>query len=175
MKVRKTPNPVARKFILDKEVNLGEPIRYYNKSETKNNLLAHELFSIAQINYQFYGKNFVTIGLESADLWDKLEPEVLNVLSQKLEEHCPLFSQKTSHLKGPEELKEVELIVDEHIRPFLKADGGDIKCLSYRNNTLMIEFLGACGSCPSALTGTLDAITSVLKEKFNPNIRVEIV
>ena len=47
----------------------------------------------------------------------------------------------------------VKLALDK-IRPYLEADGGDVKIVEITDEkVVMIELLGACGSCPmSALT-----------------------
>jgi Fe-S cluster biogenesis protein NfuA len=51
--------------------------------------------------------------------------------------------------------KRIEAALDS-IRPYLKADGGDVKVLKIENETLTLELLGACGSCPMS-TMTLKA------------------
>lgn len=33
------------------------------------------------------------------------------------------------------------------IRPFLKADGGDVELVSVENDIVRLKLLGACGSC----------------------------
>lgn len=54
------------------------------------------------------------------------------------------------------------------IRPYLKADGGDVKVLTIENDTLKLELLGACGTCPmSTMTlkaGVEEAITKAVPE-----------
>lgn len=45
----------------------------------------------------------------------------------------------------------------DKIRPYLEADGGDVKIVEISDdNVVMIELLGACGSCPMS-TMTLKA------------------
>lgn len=45
----------------------------------------------------------------------------------------------------------------ESIRPYLKADGGNVKVLRIdENKKVVLELLGACGSCPMS-TMTLKA------------------
>lgn len=47
-------------------------------------------------------------------------------------------------------LKEVEAILDERVRPSLRAHSGDIEVLSLENGVLRFRFLGRCSGCPSA-------------------------
>ena len=70
------------------------------------------------------------------------------------------------------ELAQIIAIVDAEIRPALQMHGGDLQIIDYDNNTLRIEYQGACGGCPSAMYGTLHMIEQTLREKFNPNISV---
>lgn len=50
-------------------------------------------------------------------------------------------------------IEEIEKALD-NIRPYLEADGGDVKVLEVDdNNIVKLELLGSCGSCPmSAMT-----------------------
>ena len=57
---------------------------------------------------------------------------------------------------APEFLARVEAALDQ-IRPYLQADGGDVKVLEVTDDmVLKLELLGACGSCPMS-TMTLKA------------------
>jgi Fe-S cluster biogenesis protein NfuA len=61
------------------------------------------------------------------------------------------------------------------VRPGLQADGGDLEVLELDGNILTIRYQGACGGCPSAMMGTLQAIESILREEFNPYLEVVAV
>lgn len=57
----------------------------------------------------------------------------------------------------------------EQIRPYLQNDGGDIKFVEITDdNTVNVELLGACGSCPySTMTlknGVEEAVKKALPE-----------
>ncbi len=82
------------------------------------------------------------------------------------------FNQKTVIQK----LKSIEEIIDEHIRPMLVMDGGNLEILDIKENEgftdVYIRYLGACSGCASSATGTLYAIEAILKEKLDESIRV---
>lgn len=61
-------------------------------------------------------------------------------------------------------LLRIESALDQ-IRPYLEADGGNVKVLEVTNEmVLKLELLGACGSCPmSAMTLKAGVEQSVLK------------
>jgi len=45
-------------------------------------------------------------------------------------------------------IKKVESVIDQ-IRPYLQADGGNIRFVELTDdNVVNVELLGACGSCP---------------------------
>ena len=55
------------------------------------------------------------------------------------------------------------------------GDGGYLEVLGLTEHTLSIRYQGACGSCPSSLTGTLMAIENMIKEEVDPEIEVVAV
>jgi Fe-S cluster biogenesis protein NfuA len=66
-------------------------------------------------------------------------------------------------------------ILDEKVRPALMGDGGYLEILGLKENTLSIRYQGACGSCPSSLTGTLMAIEGMLRQEVDPDLEVVAV
>src|SRR5262249_59102885 len=72
-------------------------------------------------------------------------------------------------------LLKINEILDEKVRPYLMGDGGYLEIISLKDHTLSIRYQGACGSCPSSLTGTLMAIESMLKEQVDPELEVVAV
>ena len=85
--------------------------------------------------------------------------------------------KKSAELITPisEELKKISDILDRTIRPALQADGGDLDLVAYDGPTLSFRYQGACGGCPSALTGTLMAIRHILQQEYSPNIQLRPV
>ena len=58
----------------------------------------------------------------------------------------------------------------DKIRPYLEADGGDVKIVEITDdNVVMIELLGACGSCPMS-TMTLKAGVEEAVKRAVPEI-----
>ena len=70
------------------------------------------------------------------------------------------------------ELRQIEEILDQTVRPGLQGDGGDIEVVKYEDNKLYVFYQGSCGTCPSATSGTLMAIEGILRDSFNPGIEV---
>ncbi|PWT93623.1 MAG: NifU family protein, partial [Blastocatellia bacterium] len=72
-------------------------------------------------------------------------------------------------------LLKINEILDERVRPALMGDGGYLEVLGLTDHTLSIRYQGACGSCPSSLTGTLMAIEGMLKQEVDPELEVVAV
>jgi Fe-S cluster biogenesis protein NfuA len=66
----------------------------------------------------------------------------------------------------------IEALLDERIRPYLAGDGGWLEIIDLVDSTLTIRYQGACGSCPSSLTGTLMAIENMIRDEIDPEISV---
>src|SRR2546423_3805256 len=69
-------------------------------------------------------------------------------------------------------LLKINEILDEKVRPYLMGDGGYLEIIDLKDHTLSIRYQGACGSCPSSLSGTLMAIESMLKTEVDPELEV---
>ena len=49
-----------------------------------------------------------------------------------------------------EDLKRIEIILDEKVRPALRAHGGEISVYRLEDGVLYVKLLGQCAGCPSA-------------------------
>ncbi|MFN9861919.1 MAG: NifU family protein [Bacteroidota bacterium] len=77
--------------------------------------------------------------------------------------------------KLEEMTKRIEESLDS-IRPYLQADGGDVKILSFnQDHILKLEFVGNCGRCPMS-TMTFKAGVEEAIKKAVPEIQsIEVV
>ena len=73
-----------------------------------------------------------------------------------------------------ERLDKINELLDEQIRPYLQGDGGDLYVLGLEGNKLAVHYQGACGSCPSSISGTLAGIENLVKS-IEPDIEVVAV
>lgn len=103
----------------------------------------------------------------------QMDTENLKSMAQKSTDGNLPFKDMTTVQK----VKSIDRIIDEHIRPMLMLDGGDMEILDIKDSSdehidVYIRYLGACSGCASGATGTLYAIESVLQEKLDSQIRV---
>ncbi len=172
--VQSTPNPNALKFIVNRQVKSRGKVNYRNAGECGGNALAAKLFGIEHVTDLHFFQNVITVSQDGAGDWDVIEETVRSVIRENIEAHNPDFEsapeKEKPALSG--ELAQIDGILDRTVRPYLQSDGGDLQLVSLDGNRLIVNYQGACGSCPSATAGTLKAIESILKEEFNPSIEV---
>ena len=59
----------------------------------------------------------------------------------------------------------------EQVRPYLQADGGDVRFVELTDDmVVMVELTGACGSCPYSTMTLKNGIESVMKRSI-PEIK----
>lgn len=86
-----------------------------------------------------------------------------------------LTMQEQAWLDMPEEdqIKQIELILDEKIRPALMADGGNIQVMEVIDGErVLVQYQGACGSCGSSLGATLSFIERTLRQSLYGDLQV---
>ena len=176
--VQPTPNPNALKFIFDKNVKDNGYSNYRTPMECGENNLAVNLFTIRGIDQLHFFENTITITKFGYENWDDIEPKLMKTFDEYLPAHNSSYEEIDPEAERRKnltpELKEIEEILDRTIRPGLQADGGDLITVSLEDDVLLIQYQCACGTCPSSTTGTLEAIRSILRNEYNPNIDVYI-
>tara|TARA_B100001248_G_scaffold261136_1_gene251305 strand:+ start:7271 stop:7825 length:555 start_codon:yes stop_codon:yes gene_type:complete len=177
--VQDTPNPNAKKFVMNKPVKREGKSTYHNQEETFNNILAHDLMGVAHVDSVHFFKNVITVTQDGMAEWEDLEWLVKAILETRMPIHNPDYQDKPAEPqekpkpKDPELLK-IDEILDRTVRSALQVDGGDIELLAIEDNYLMVRYLGACGSCPASTAGTLQAIQSILRDEYRDDIQVVI-
>ena len=176
--IQPTPNPNALKFILGKDVKSEGKTSFKNPGQAKNIPIAEALFDLRGVDQIHFFQNVITVSKFSFEPWDSLETSIITTIENMIEDHDANFIDHDPEVERrkniPEELLKIEEILDKRIRPGLQGDGGDLRALSYKEKILMVQYQGACGTCPSSSTGTLDAIRGILQEEFDPEIEVYI-
>lgn len=180
--IQETPNPNAVKFILREPVSFGTHHQFEDESSASEDQLAKSIFEVGNVVSVFYMDKMITIEKEPQIDWDEALP-ALAVPIREAEAAGNGNGNAAEAVGGSiaaaansnPVIAEIDSILDERIRPYLAADGGWLEILSLEENTLKIRYQGACGSCPSSLTGTLAAIENMIHEEVDPEIVVEAV
>jgi Fe-S cluster biogenesis protein NfuA len=181
-----TPNPNARKFILREPLTYGVSRSYENAQEASGDALAQALFAIPHVTNVFYVDHWLTVTQDGGAHW----PDLLRQLAVPIrdapsaqERSDALINQGAGDLDGapcaqrelsPEEQAKLDIIqemLDEQVRPYLQGDGGDLHIIGLAGNVLKVHYQGACGSCPSSVSGTLAGIESMVR-RIDPELEV---
>lgn len=177
--IEETPNPNAVKFILREAVTNGVARSFNSASQAESDKLAKSLFDLGHVVSVFYMDKMITVEKDGEGDWDELLP-VLAVPIRAAESVGNSAAAAAAAVGGAigavtsddPRLLRVNEILDEKVRPALMGDGGYLEVLGLTNHTLTIRYQGACGSCPSSLTGTLMAIEGMLKQEIDPELEV---
>lgn len=181
--IEDTPNPNAKKFILREPLTWGITRSYDNAGQAMDDPLAAALFDIEHVTNVFYVDRWLTVTQDGRADWQDL----LRKLAEPIRS-APAADEQTARLTSaaaitpiddlsPDDQQRLHMInglLDEQIRPYLQGDGGDLHVLGLVGNTLTVHYQGACGSCPSSMSGTLVSIEHMLKT-IEPDIEVVAV
>jgi len=177
--VQSTPNPNALKFVLSVPVKTEGNVTYKNSGDCEHNPLARAIFAVSNVAEVYFFDNYITVTQDGSADWDDMEEQVQKIILDNVESHDPNFKvaekpkPATVAVETPD-IKKINEILDQTVRPALQMDGGDLQVVNLEGNKLFINYQGACGSCPSSAMGTMKAIENLLREEFNPDLVVEI-
>lgn len=177
--IEETPNPNAVKFILREPVSNGVARQYGSADQAENDSLAKSLFDVGHVVSVFYMDRMITIEKDDEGDWDELLPALAVPIraaeAVTVSAAAAVGGSIAAVASDDPRLLQINEILDEKVRPALMGDGGYLEVLGLTDHTLSIRYQGACGSCPSSLTGTLMAIEGMLKQEVDPELEVVAV
>lgn len=167
-----TPNPHALKFILNERLLNLETRHYHNVGEAAEDPFAESIFKIDGVVSVFYMDKFVTIEKSKETSWGQIQRPFIELLRNFDTSLIPEEKEVAAVENSNELLKQINEIIDQRVRPALASDGGGLQVMGLDGYTVRIHYQGACGSCPTAINGTLMAIEGLLKRDVHPAIEV---
>ena len=180
--IEDTPNPNAVKFTLHEPLTWGITHSYENAEQAKGDLLASTLFDIEHVSNVFYVDRWLTVTQDGGADW----PELVRLIAVPLRAAPAAAAQSAATVfaareaindmstEDQERLGQINVLLDERIRPSLQGDGGDLHVVGLAGNYLSIHYQGACGTCPSSIAGTLKGIENLVRT-IEPDIEVVAV
>jgi len=182
-----TPNPNARKFVLKEPLTSGLARSFENAEQAQRDELASKLFAIPHVSNVFYVDNWITVTQDGEADWQELLRQVAGPIREApaAGKASKEYAQAAAWLakgEGAAELSETDKLkldqinelLDEEVRHYLQGDGGDLYVVGLEGNTLKVHYQGACGSCPSSISGTLAGIESLVR-RIDPEMEVVAV
>jgi Fe-S cluster biogenesis protein NfuA len=180
--IERTPNPNAMKFVLKEPLTWGTTRSYDDAAQAQGDPLAEALFAIEHVTNVFYVDRWITVTQDGGADWQ----ELLRKLAEPIRAAPAADAQSAATVAAannsiaelsPEDQQRLVMInalLDEQIRPYLQSDGGDLHVLGLEGNRLTVHYQGACGTCPSSISGTLAGIEYLVKS-IEPDIEVVAV
>jgi Fe-S cluster biogenesis protein NfuA len=187
--IEETPNPNAVKFLLKEPVTTGAARSFLGASLAKDDALARSLFEVGGVVSVFYMDRMITVEKAASEDWDDLLPRLAVPIRAAEAAQGGAAAAAAAEAAGAgalggalgavlsddPRLLRINEILDEKIRPALAGDGGWLEIVSLKENTLTIKYQGACGSCPSSISGTLLAIEGMVQQEVDPVLQVVAV
>jgi Fe-S cluster biogenesis protein NfuA len=183
--IEHTPNPNARKFILREPLTFGVARSYENAQQAQGDDLATRLFGNPHVTNLYYVDYWLTVTQDGQADWPDLLREIAvhireapaaEAESQKYAEAAQWLQRDDAELSEAdrEKLEEIEDLLEAEVRPYLRSDGGDLYVVGLEDKQLRVHYQGACGSCPSSLSGTLSSIQGLVW-RVDPELEVVAV
>ncbi len=188
LKTSATPNPLALKFHTDCQVLVSGSRSFPSAVAAKGEPVAEAIFGLPEVTSVFYVGNVITVNQSGMTPWDGLVPQIADIIEERLvpAESAPAVSTWDPFASGADieapvdfmaldkeaQLKHLNQVLDEMVRPGLAGDGGGLALMDIVEREVLIHYEGACGSCPSATQGTMDYIERVLRDKADPDLMV---
>ena len=176
-----TPNPLVMKFVVDKVINKSDIVEYKSVKEAKDCPLAIELFNFPFIKEIFIAKNYISIYKYDLVEWEDITLEIKDFLRNYIQQGKPFFTnvpRKKPVIKNTAPKNEIDgkiiAILNEHVKPAVEMDGGNIEFHSYKNGVVSLVLQGACSGCPSSTITLKSGIEQLLK-KLLPNQITDVV
>jgi Fe-S cluster biogenesis protein NfuA len=172
-----TPNPNAVKFVLKEAIAVGFPKSFPTRGLGDTDPLAKALFETGHVTSVYMQDKWLTVTKLPAIPWSELLPKLAAPIRQ-----APAAGGRSAATPSHRELAGVDpndailvkakQVLEENILPALAADGGGLEIVGRHDKQILIRYVGACGSCPASLTGTLVAIEGLLQKEIDPELVV---
>ena len=185
-----TPNPTVLKFVANKNL-VTSTFEFTSIEDAKLSPFATALFQFPFIKSVFLEKNYVSITKFDVVEWEEITLELRTFIKTYIEDGKEMVSstaavelEKTTEQldkaydKLDDTSQEIINILEQHVKPAVASDGGNIMFESYNKENKVVKVIlqGACSGCPSSTFTLKNGIETILKEMMGPKIeRVEAV
>ena len=177
-----TPNPEVMKFVSN-QILTDHMIEFETIPKQIEYPLIYDLFMLPFVENIFLGINFISIEKNNKVNWDDISYEIRVLIQEKLNKGVFVKSEgittkkqdikrnvKVNRKRTKKELI-IEDVFEQHIRPYVMQDGGDISLVSYENGIVKVLLQGACNGCPSSTYTLKQGIETKLKQILGEEIK----
>ena len=171
-----TPNPAVMKFVSNKLL-ASEAKEYLDINATEKSTLMRKLFTFPFVKEIFISNNYISVKKHDTVNWMDITNQLRILIQESLNNDIIIYTKnkakKNKNKSMPKKSKimiQIEQILDQHIRPGIQMDGGDIELFSFNNGVLKVFLKGACSGCPSSQMTLKNGIETLLKDKLPEQI-----
>ncbi len=179
-----TPNPSVMRFVANKKLVVA-PYEFKNIDDAKHAPLAIQLFHFPFVKEVFMDENYVSIAKFDMAEWNDITMELREFIRSYIEEGKEIVEDlamaevnavKKGQAISAEDLddtsKEIVSILEEHVKPAVASDGGNIVFQSFdeESKTVKVILQGACSGCPSSTFTLKNGIETMLREMLQGKV-----
>jgi len=183
VRTKETPNPNALQFVINAVLLDNGNISFASKKEAESDKMATALFERSGVLSVFVMDNFVTVTKDEKTSWVPLKDRVWKTIEETVslyqaEEKVQLSEVDVinfAELSNEKKLQGIEMVLNRSIRTNLAQDGGGVELKGIEGNEVSIHYQGACGSCPTSTSGTLQYIQTQIRQQLHPALTVKSV
>jgi Fe-S cluster biogenesis protein NfuA len=183
VRTKETPNPNALQFVINAVLLDNGNISFASKKEAESDKMATALFERSGVLSVFVMDNFVTVTKDEKTSWVPLKDRVWKTIEETVslyqaEEKVQLSEVDVinfAELSNEKKLQGIEMVLNRSIRTNLAQDGGGVELKGIKGNEVSIHYQGACGSCPTSTSGTLQYIQTQIRQQLHPELTVKSV
>lgn len=183
VRTKETPNPNALQFVINAVILDDGNISFTSKKEAEGDKLAEALFEKPGILNVFVMDNFVTVTKDDKTSWVPLKDRIWKTIDDTVtvyQAEGKVQLKETDvinfvKLDNEKKLQGIEMVLNRSIRTNLAQDGGGVELKGIDGDEVSIHYQGACGSCPTSTSGTLQYIQAQLRQQLHPQLTVKSV
>ena len=183
VRTKETPNPNALQFVINAVLLDNGNISFASKKEAEGDKMATALFERPGVLSVFVMDNFVTVTKDDKTSWVPLKDRVWKTIDETVILYQAEGKVQLSEvdvinfikLNDEKKLQGIEMVLNRSIRTNLAQDGGGVELKGIDGNEVQIHYQGACGSCPTSTSGTLQYIQTQLRQHLHPELTVKSV
>ena len=181
-----TPNPSTLKFVANKKL-VTSPFDFKSIDDAAQAPLAKALFHLPFVKEVFIDENYVSVQKYEVTEWDEVVTETREFIRDYIQDGKEIVSPEI--LKTPQQVetiaekefetlddtsKEIVNIIEEHVKPAVASDGGNIVFKNYDEKTQNVQVIlqGACSGCPSSTFTLKNGIENMLKQMLPGKINI---